>query len=110
MSDLSSISGLLSSRSSAPVRAGDDAATTAVRNAELKPSPRVGGGGGVDSVELSARARLIASLSEISAGDEPIRSELVERVKSQIADGTYDTPEKLAAAAWNLSRRLDTDA
>lgn len=106
MSDLSSISGFHSSRVAAPVRAGDDAATTA-RNTELKPSPRVGGG---DSVELSARARLIASLSEITTADEPIRTELVDRVKAEIADGTYDTPEKLAAAAWNLSRRLDTDA
>lgn len=105
MSDLSSISGFHSSRVAAPVRAGDDSATAAARNAELKPSPRSG-----DSVELSARARLIASLSEVSVGDEPIRAELVERVKAEIADGTYDTPEKLAAAAWNLSRRLDTDA
>ena len=36
--------------------------------------------------------------------DRPIRSELVERVRREIAAGTYDTPEKWQAA---LNRLLD---
>jgi len=30
--------------------------------------------------------------------DAPIRTELVQRIKKEIADGTYDTPEKWEAA------------
>lgn len=105
MSDLTSISSLFSSRSSAPVRSGDDAASRVTPATELKPSPR-----GEDSVELSARARLIASLTETAQDQQPIRTDLVERVRAEIADGTYDTPEKLSAAAWKLSKSLDTNA
>jgi anti-sigma28 factor (negative regulator of flagellin synthesis) len=35
------------------------------------------------------------------------RSELVERIRRQIADGTYDTPEKLAVALERLLNRLE---
>ncbi|MSQ96149.1 MAG: hypothetical protein EXR98_16570 [Gemmataceae bacterium] len=37
----------------------------------------------------------------------PIRTELVERVKKEIAAGTYDTPEKWEAALDCLFNRLD---
>jgi hypothetical protein len=39
-----------------------------------------------------------------SDDDGPIRTELVERVRREIAAGTYDTPEKLDIA---LDRLLD---
>lgn len=38
-----------------------------------------------------------------------IRVSLVARVKKEIADGTYDTPEKLEAALDRLIGRLDLD-
>jgi hypothetical protein len=38
------------------------------------------------------------------AADAPIRQELVDRVRREIAAGTYDTPEKLEVA---LERMLD---
>ncbi len=39
----------------------------------------------------------------------PIRHLLVLRVRREIAEGTYDTPEKLEAALERLLRRLDPD-
>jgi hypothetical protein len=39
--------------------------------------------------------------------DAPIRSELVERVRREIAAGTYDTPEKWEAALDRLLDRLE---
>ncbi|MFL5241442.1 MAG: hypothetical protein ACJ8FY_04985 [Gemmataceae bacterium] len=35
---------------------------------------------------------------------EPIRTELVERVRKEIASGTYDTPEKMDTALERLFR------
>lgn len=39
----------------------------------------------------------------------PIRKELVERVRKEIAAGTYDTQERWEAALDCLLGRLDTD-
>jgi hypothetical protein len=41
--------------------------------------------------------------------DRPIRHELVERVRREIAEGTYDTPEKWEAALDRLYERLEDD-
>jgi hypothetical protein len=41
--------------------------------------------------------------------DASIRQPLVQRVRREIAAGTYDTPEKLEAALDRLLRRLDRD-
>jgi hypothetical protein len=41
--------------------------------------------------------------------DLPIRAELVERVRREIAAGLYDTPEKWAIALERLLQRLDDD-
>ena len=53
-----------------------------------------------DRVEISPAAE--AAIRATEAGD--IRVDLVNRVRSEIADGTYETPEKLDAA---LDRMLD---
>ena len=39
--------------------------------------------------------------------DAPVRHHLVERVRREIAAGTYETAEKLEAALEHLLRRLD---
>ena len=44
---------------------------------------------------------------ERPATDAPIRAELVERIRREIAEGTYDTPEKWDAALDKLSKRLE---
>lgn len=41
--------------------------------------------------------------------DRPIRKELVERVRREIAEGTYDTPEKWELALDRLFHRLEQE-
>jgi hypothetical protein len=41
-----------------------------------------------------------------SGGDSTIRAGLVARVRQQIADGEYDTPERWEAAIDQLARAL----
>jgi hypothetical protein len=45
--------------------------------------------------------------SEPPPDDRPIRTELVERVRREIAAGTYETPEKWEAALERLFKRLE---
>ncbi len=52
---------------------------------------------GSDRVELSGSARLLAKIAE-----NPIRQELVDRVKAEIDAGTYETEDKLDAALEEL--------
>jgi len=40
-------------------------------------------------------------------GEEPIRTELIQRVRREIAAGTYATPEKWQAALERLLDRLE---
>lgn len=47
--------------------------------------------------------------NERPVADAPIRTELVERIRREIADGTYDTPEKWDAALDRLSQRLEKE-
>ncbi|MFA9476855.1 flagellar biosynthesis anti-sigma factor FlgM [Phycisphaerales bacterium AB-hyl4] len=47
-----------------------------------------------DQVEFSDTARLLSKLNEMPE----IRQELVDRVKQEIADGSYETPEKIEVA------------
>ena len=56
----------------------------------------------VDQLDLSSTSRLEAP-SNVSVGGD-IRIELVANIRRQIADGTYETPEKLDKA---LDRLLD---
>jgi hypothetical protein len=41
--------------------------------------------------------------------DEPIRFELVQRIRQEIAAGTYDTSEKWEAALTRLFRRFEDE-
>jgi anti-sigma28 factor (negative regulator of flagellin synthesis) len=51
-----------------------------------------------DTVEVSAETRRRV--------DEPVRTELVERIREQLAQGAYLTPEKLDVAVERLQRAL----
>jgi negative regulator of flagellin synthesis FlgM len=55
---------------------------------------------GVDSVDISPAAE--AAVQAAEAG--PVRMELVNQIRAQIAAGTYETPDKLEIA---LDRLLD---
>ncbi len=57
---------------------------------------------GSDSVELSQHARLLSKLAKLP----DIRQDLVDRVRQQIADGTYETAEKIDIAIDNLIEDL----
>jgi len=67
--------------------------------------PRAAAARGEDVAEISAGARE-AALAEAT----PIRAELVQRIRQQIAAGTYETDEKLEAVADRVSRELDIHA
>lgn len=69
---------------------------TKVRSA-VTSTPR-----GADRVELSQTAQLLSRLKNLPE----VRSELIERVKAQIADDTYLTSEKIDAAIHNLAEDL----
>jgi len=51
-----------------------------------------------DRVELSERARFLNKLASLP----PTRRELVDRVQQEIADGTYETSDKLDQAISGL--------
>jgi flagellar biosynthesis anti-sigma factor FlgM len=56
-----------------------------------------------DRVDISDRARLLAQLAALPE----VRQELVDRVRSEIAAGVYETDEKLDGAIMNLAEDLD---
>ena len=45
----------------------------------------------------------------VADAEPPVRTDLVARIKSEIASGTYDTPEKFEAAFLEMLRRLDAE-
>jgi uncharacterized protein YpuA (DUF1002 family) len=55
-----------------------------------------------DKVELSTASRLLSRLSELP----DIRHDLVNRVRAEIANGRYETDDKLNAAIDNLAQDL----
>ncbi len=58
--------------------------------------------GPADQLDISPAAEAAASAAD--GGD--IRADLVARVRSEIANGTYETPEKLDSALSNLLNEL----
>ena len=59
-----------------------------------------------DVVEISSAARLVAQIDSIP----DIRVDLVERVKSEIAAGTYETPERIERTVTKLMDELFGDS
>jgi negative regulator of flagellin synthesis FlgM len=53
-----------------------------------------------DQVDISEAARLASGVHELP----PVREDLIARVRAAIAEGTYETPERLDVA---LDRLLD---
>ena len=69
--------------------------TTALRDSAPVERPS-------DRVDISDRARYLNRLASL-----PARQGLVDRVRSEIAEGTYDTPEKLDQALSGLLDDLE---
>ncbi|MEM6854764.1 MAG: flagellar biosynthesis anti-sigma factor FlgM [Planctomycetota bacterium] len=57
---------------------------------------------GSDQIELSDTAKILAKLSDLPE----VREDLVARIKAEIADGKYETPDKLDAAIEGLAQDL----
>ncbi len=91
MSEVSPIQSVQAGRSvSGPAAPGRDA-----QNVEPAPLRR-----GTDRVEVSAVAMFMSKLRQLP----PVRQDLVDQMREQIASGTYDTPEKLDAAIDEMLR------
>ena len=81
-----------------PVGPGPIDPTQAILNAnQVLPSA-----GAADVVEISAAAKLAAKVQQIPE----IRTDLVEQIKTEIAAGTYETPERLEIAVDKLAEDL----
>lgn len=60
---------------------------------------------GDDRVEVSGIARLLSKLREVP----PVRQDLVERVRSEIDAGAYETADKIDQAVEAVIRELDEE-
>lgn len=58
---------------------------------------------GEDRVEFSSHVQYLVELKK----GGPVRMELVNRIREQIAEGTYETPEKLEQAIDELLSDLE---
>jgi len=56
-----------------------------------------------DRVELSEHARLLSRALDLPE----VRVDLVQSIRSELASGSYETPDKLDVAAESLLRDLD---
>lgn len=68
----------------------------------VDPAPPAGHGREGDRVELSETAKRAGG-----AGDTGVRMDLIERIRREIAAGTYESPEKLDIVAERIARVLD---
>ncbi len=61
-----------------------------------------------DELEISTTARRLSATSETTRAAESgeIRYDLVNRLREEIANGTYDTPQRFDAAMERLLSRL----
>jgi len=95
MSDISIVNGISSSRVEVPDLAADRSVKTRSEPAApARPS---------DRVDISDRARLLSQLAALP----DTRTDLVESIRKQIADGTYETADRMDQAVSNLLGELD---
>lgn len=69
---------------------------TSIRNSQPVQKPAAAGGitSPTDELEISSAGKALDNLSRTSS----LRQERLDQIKAAIADGTYDTDEKLEAA------------
>ena len=91
MSDIAPLNGLSPASLST-------AAQTTRRPAEVGPQVNRGS----DQIQLSGTARILAKLNT----PPEVRQDLVDRVRGEIAQGTYETPDKIDAAVEGLADEL----
>ena len=59
-----------------------------------------------DSVSFSEESLRMSDLAKTNTESPRIRFDLVNRIKSEIAAGTYDTPEKMDIALERMASRI----
>jgi anti-sigma28 factor (negative regulator of flagellin synthesis) len=59
-----------------------------------------------DSVSFSDEALRMSDVSQAGTGSTKIRFDLVNRIKAEIAAGTYDTPDKMDIALERMASRV----
>ena len=59
-----------------------------------------------DSVSFSEESLRLSDLAKTNTESPKIRFDLVNRIKSEIAAGTYDTPEKMDIALERMASRI----
>lgn len=95
------IQGLQSAQAAQPTQRTSQAPAAQPPAASSAPRP-------TDSLQLSAEAQKLSQAQAANeVGQDGIRVEKVAALRQAIADGSYETPEKLDAA---LDRLLDTFA
>jgi hypothetical protein len=89
-----------------PISQGSHMRAELDRPSRAEPEAPRSPGRSADRLELSEKARLLASLRQ----PQPVRVDLVERLRSEIAADTYETPEKVEAATDALLADLELRA
>jgi len=59
-----------------------------------------------DSVSFSEESLRLSDLARVNTESPRIRFDLVNRIKSEIAAGTYDTPDKMDIALERMASRI----
>jgi len=59
-----------------------------------------------DTATFSAESLRLSDAAKTDAGSTKIRFDLVNRIKAEIAAGTYDTPEKMDIAIERMASRI----
>ncbi|MCD6365441.1 MAG: flagellar biosynthesis anti-sigma factor FlgM [Planctomycetes bacterium] len=93
MTDINGIQGISASKSVQPI---DISATSSIQQIGLDSIS--------DVVEISTASMLAAKVQDLP----PVRTELIARIKSEIATGTYETEERLNIAVNRLMDELAT--
>ena len=84
-------------------RTGPTSATSGPRpTAAAQPAEAPGPTRGSDKAEISLVAQYLSKLQTLPA----VRQDLVDQVRGQIAQGTYQTPQKVDAAIDNMAEDL----
>ena len=59
-----------------------------------------------DDVQISQVAQNMSEVGQIEVSPSGVRFDLVNRIRSEIAAGTYDTPEKLESALEKMLAQI----
>ena len=58
-----------------------------------------------DEVEISPAARMMEEIDQVS----DLHQARLDQIKEEIQNGTYETPEKLESALWNLMKQIENE-